>query len=51
MGDHHSEEGAEGEPQGEIADALASVEARGLHGWCGGVVVWWCGGVVVGSGL
>jgi hypothetical protein len=43
MGDHHGEKGAEGEPQGEIADALASVEAWGLHG---GV-----GGVVVGSGL
>jgi hypothetical protein len=39
MGDHHGEEGAEGEPQGEIADALAWTEAGGLHGGAGGVVV------------
>jgi hypothetical protein len=38
MGDHRSEEGAEGEPECKIANALTGVKAWGLHGvW----VVWW----------
>jgi hypothetical protein len=36
MGNDHCKEGGEKEKQGPIAEALASVEMTGLHGWRGG---------------